>query len=877
MRYAAPLLLVATITMAAVGDSFVNWETPHVSPLDMTPSGARLLAVNTADNRLEVFEITDSGLSALGAIPVGLDPVSVRARTDTEVWVVNHISDSISIIDLEAFNVVATLHPGDEPTDVVFAGKPQRAFVTVSQLSQIKVYDPADLSAAPITLDIDGEDPRALATDGSTVYAAIFESGNKTTSINSFFVSIPGINPYPGDPNPPPNDPKGDGFDPPLADGLPTPPRTALTVRENDEGQWLDEVGGNWSGGVFLDLADHDVAIIDADGLTVDYATGLMNLIMAISVQPGVGATVVGTEATNEFRFEPNINGTFVRVMGANTAGAGEPVDLNPHLDYSVSTVGQGVRDLSIGDPRGIEWTSAGNRGYVTGMGSNNVLVVDGAWSRQGLIEVGEGPTGVRIDEAHDRLYVLNKFDGSISIIDAIKLGEIERMEFFDPTPPEITDGRPFLYDTHRTSGLGQVSCASCHVDGRLDHTAWDLGNPQGEMKEFNQECFTDDEPLFCEDWHPMKGPMVTQTLIGIIGTEPFHWRGDKNDLSEFNVAFEFLQGDDVQLSRTEMDQFTTFVSSLTHPPNPFRNIDGSLASSVGKGNAANGRQLFASGDLAPPRNCIDCHADPAGTIQMVVHSSLDFSTQSIDSPQLRNLYDRTGRVDFFGDPSTRGFGFLHAGTTDTLFNFLVGAPDFTGFENDQERHDVVAYLMSFSTDTHAGVGVQVTRPSNGAQEPASVAELIAIASSGDVGLVAKGIVEGQARGYYLLSTDTFQSDRAAEQVETSALLKLAGQGAELTFTLVPAGSAIRIGVDRDEDGAFDRDELDAGTDPADPNDTPGLVGDLNGDGTVDGADLIELLGGWGPCDDCVDCPADLDGDCTVGANDLIILLGNWD
>ncbi len=51
---------------------------------------------------------------------------------------------------------------------------------------------------------------------------------------------------------------------------------------------------------------------------------------------------------------------------------------------------------------------------------------------------------------------------------------------------------------------------------------------------------------------------------------------------------------------------------------------------------------------------------------------------------------------------------------------------------------------------------------------------------------------------------------------------------------------------------------------------------DLDNDGDVDAADLAMLLGSWGPCADCQDCPADLDGDCTVGAADLAILLGNW-
>ena len=56
----------------------------------------------------------------------------------------------------------------------------------------------------------------------------------------------------------------------------------------------------------------------------------------------------------------------------------------------------------------------------------------------------------------------------------------------------------------------------------------------------------------------------------------------------------------------------------------------------------------------------------------------------------------------------------------------------------------------------------------------------------------------------------------------------------------------------------------------------PGVVGDLDGDWSVGVKDLLILLGDWGPCGDCNNCPADLNGDCNVGVVDLLILLGNW-
>jgi hypothetical protein len=57
------------------------------------------------------------------------------------------------------------------------------------------------------------------------------------------------------------------------------------------------------------------------------------------------------------------------------------------------------------------------------------------------------------------------------------------------------------------------------------------------------------------------------------------------------------------------------------------------------------------------------------------------------------------------------------------------------------------------------------------------------------------------------------------------------------------------------------------------PDACEAVVGDLNGDGSVNGADLAALLASWGACSGCA---ADLDGDDGVGAADLAILLAAW-
>src|SRR3954468_8929547 len=81
---------------AATGP-FAAFESLQVRPVAMSPSGNLLFATNTPDNRLEIFRIgSGGGVGSAGPVVVGLEPVAVAARTDNEVWVVNHLSDSVS-------------------------------------------------------------------------------------------------------------------------------------------------------------------------------------------------------------------------------------------------------------------------------------------------------------------------------------------------------------------------------------------------------------------------------------------------------------------------------------------------------------------------------------------------------------------------------------------------------------------------------------------------------------------------------------------------------------------------------------------------------------------------------------------------------------
>ncbi len=249
--------------------NFFNFEGSQTSPVRLTPDGTRLLVVNTPDARLSVFDVTQSPLPVLIAeIPVGIEPVSVNARTNEEAWVVNQVSDSVSIVSLSRGIVIDTLYVKDEPADVVFAGPGRSlAFVSVARSNEVRVFD-ATTRAAVKSIALAGENPRALAVspDGSRVYAAFALSGNRTTIVPAATAPAP----------PPPTNPS-----------LPPAPQTGLIVDAADP---AFTVG--------YSMPDHDVAEIDATLQSVTRyfsRTGTVNL--GLAVHPATGDVYVANTA----------------------------------------------------------------------------------------------------------------------------------------------------------------------------------------------------------------------------------------------------------------------------------------------------------------------------------------------------------------------------------------------------------------------------------------------------------------------------------------------------------------------------------------------------------------------------------------------------
>jgi YVTN family beta-propeller protein len=786
--------------------TYKNFEAPQVHPLTITPDGTRLLAVNTPNNSLSVFHLTGRTLTLMAEIPVGLEPVSVAARNDREVWVTNWLSDSVSVVDLKTWNVTRTFDVGDEPTDVVFAGQQREmAFVCVSGLSQVKIYDPTTPSANPQVMAIRGRQPRALTRDanGSQVFVSVFESGNQTTTVPAAQVAAGGGPPAPN---------------PAMSASLPAAPSVGLIVKWNGS-SWSDERSdGRWTPFIPYTLADVDIAVLDASGATVTLNREVHNVGTHIGnavIDPTSNQLLVlNDEARNNVRFEPNLRGRFINtrisIVGlANSTVT--PVDLNQHINFGLPAGSDAERDNSLALPADIARATDGTL-YVAATGSAKVGVLDPSGAVQARIAVGQGPTGLALNQKRKLLYVLNRFDESVSVVDTTARAEIATTPVgFNPEPAGISRGRRFLYDA-RLSAHGDLSCASCHANGHRDGIAWDLGDPQGAMQTVPNPVlgpFGFGPSVF----HPMKGPMTTQSLRGILGTEPLHWRGDRAQLSSFNPAFMSLLGGPRQLATDEMADFRAFIQSLTYPPNPNENLDRTLPNPATGPSAARGADLFNSIRFdAGLFTCNQCHtATPGfatGTGGFLIPGFALQESQDFKVPQLRGEYQKTGFTRAAGEQLT-GYGFIHDGSTDSLLNFLH-APVFT-FQNENQRRDIEQFVLAFDSGIAPAVGLQMTVNADNKTSTAATDRinlLMAQAAAGNCDLIVRGLYNGASRGFLYAGNGVFQTDKQNEApVSLGTLLQSAGVRSELTFTGVPVGAGRRNAVDQNENGALNGDE----------------------------------------------------------------------
>ncbi|MDB4642811.1 hypothetical protein OAG07_05060, partial [Verrucomicrobia bacterium] len=166
-----------------------DFLSPHARPILL--HDGNVFVVNTREDTVDVIQVGNFGIVA--RIHVGVDPVGLALKPNgKEIWVSNHISDSVSVIDTDPtspfyLNVLATIQDidprtkvtrFDEPVGIAFASN-EKAYVALSAENQIAVVN-VHTRQVEKKLTIHAQDPRAIMVREDRLYVVPFESNNQT-------------------------------------------------------------------------------------------------------------------------------------------------------------------------------------------------------------------------------------------------------------------------------------------------------------------------------------------------------------------------------------------------------------------------------------------------------------------------------------------------------------------------------------------------------------------------------------------------------------------------------------------------------------------------------------------------------------------------
>ena len=283
-------------------------------------------------------------------------------------------------------------------------------------------------------------------------------------------------------------------------------------------------------------------------------------------------------------------------------------------------------------------------------------------------IAVGRNPRGVLLSPDAKRLYVANRLDDNISVIDTTTERVTAMIDLGGPKTINALRRGEQLFFTADYAFQGQFGCANCHLDATIDGLQWDL-EPDGFGKDI----------------------VDNRSLENLAGTEPFKWNGGNPDMpTECGPRTEKFFYRSQSYTQQELTDVVTFVYSLPYRPNRYRLPNGELTPAQERGKAIFERTKNKSGKPIPQNNqCAYCHSGPKYTNQQQVDVGTGKSTDRspvIDVPQLPNV--------IYSAP------YLHDGSARSLEEIwtVFNPKDTHGVSNDlrkEELNDLVEYLKT--------------------------------------------------------------------------------------------------------------------------------------------------------------------------------------
>lgn len=485
-----------------------SFMSPHVQPI--LAVGNRVYVTNTPSSTVDIVDAEEGAIA--GSIPVGLEPIALALKPDkSELWVSNHVSDSVNVIDLDpsspTFHQVVGLIDAssyqeadryfDEPAGIAFASN-AKAYVALSQENQIAVIDTARLEITK-TIAVPAQDPRAIAVFEDKLFVLPFESNNQTQL---------------------------SGCLPSKIDGERCTFDAIEHVFTNNNVLSLNYVADIIKN---PELPDRDLLVYDTSSeQLIDTVEGLGTLLYGLTVTDSGQVVIAQTDARNDANglagsaghgLAELENRPFLNQLSVVLCGTNDPCDTqasrirleSPPPDQlgDGSALATPYSVVAIPDTSWIAGTAAG---------SDEVFIVDA--SQQTLLSrhsVGATPRGITSLTLAGKpsLWTYNAVDNSISrlsIEEDASLTPVQTIALLDPRPEALKQGW-HLFESARTSTTGTFSCSSCHVDGHTDQLIWVLDTPKCDVAGCDQIQ-----------------PRLTMPMRGLRDTAPYHWDGIVGD-----------------------------------------------------------------------------------------------------------------------------------------------------------------------------------------------------------------------------------------------------------------------------------------------------------------------------------------------------------
>ncbi len=618
---------------------------PHSRPIAICKE--RIFVVNTPSDTVDVIDAKTN--SIVSRIQVGIDPVSIAVRPDQkEIWVSNHVSDSVSVIDNDSssptfLQVIATIQDFDrrrkstrfdEPVGIAFANN-QKAYIALSSENQIAVVN-AQTKKVVKRLAITSQDPRSIVVRGDRLYVVPFESNNKT--------QLSGGSEIDGD--------------------LVTFNAWDHSIRVNNVlslGHVVDIVKNP-------KVPDRDLYVFDTktDKLITTVDT-LGTLLYGMTVDSQGKVYVAQTDARNDINGRSGTkkhtlkeleNRAFLNQITTVKFDGDKPkkaefINLEP-LPPNDPAPGQ-----AFATPFAIQVSDDDSTLVVSAASSDKLFTVDTQSGKVlGQVKVDSVPRGIAIESSKSgkptKAWVLNAVANTVSLVDVTDLKNPKvqsTITLEDPTHPEFKRGR-IAFNKGAASSTETFSCASCHPDGHTDQLLWVLKTP----------IVTGGDQIM---------PRSTMPLRGLRDTAPFHWDGVPGDpyggnnsehiytsvkpnadiekpttttrhVIDGGLASTMAKAGDKTvndegkaglLSAAERDDMAKFLLNVTFPPAQRRAYDNELTK-----RAKTGFELFhIKGDAGgtPGGNlCGNCHRMPFWV-------STNTPGTGMDAPTWRGAYDR--------------------------------------------------------------------------------------------------------------------------------------------------------------------------------------------------------------------------------------------